>query len=166
MKAHFLLWEEMPLSSVGDWWGTLLKERVMEIGAATAGSVLLDLDVTQRHRGWRGLELVWTKLFNLVDKVQVYPAAVLGRREARLWATACLTVQWKWRQKDPGLKIILSYIVSLKLTWTTLDPVSKNKRKQANRQTNKQKNKTICSKGCCWGCSSEVGRAGGPGLSP
>lgn len=31
----------------------------------------------------------------LVDKVQVYPAAVLGRREARLWAPACLPVQWK-----------------------------------------------------------------------
>lgn len=27
----------MPLSYVGDWWGTLLKEHGMEIGAATAG---------------------------------------------------------------------------------------------------------------------------------
>lgn len=27
----------MPLSYVGDWWGTLLKEHGMETGAATAG---------------------------------------------------------------------------------------------------------------------------------
>lgn len=35
------------------------------------------------------------------------------------------------------MKIILSYIVSLKLTWTTLDPVSK-KQKKTSKQTNKK----------------------------
>lgn len=128
------------------------------LGPPLRVSVLLDLDVTQHHRGWRGTESVWTKLCNFVDKLSS-PSSCSRECDASLWALACPPVQWRWEQKDQGLKVVLNYTVSLKLTWTTLDPVSENK------QTDKQKNKTICSKGC-WRCSSEVGRAEGPGLSP
>lgn len=46
----------MPLSYMGDWWGEPLKDGYTvwwRLGQPLRVSVLLDLDVTQHHRGWR-----------------------------------------------------------------------------------------------------------------
>lgn len=47
----------------------------------------------------------------------------------------------RWTEKDPGFKVSLSYIVSLRPAWVTGDSVSK-KQKQQQQQKNQQQQKT------------------------